>query len=103
ALSRHRQNATGYSSCSKEIAGVIIDISALLALAELYQPVSRSQGGNRCRGKQLLPPRPENSQPSLKLDQLWSHLPQAVRQTVIQALTRVILEAASAESEVADD
>ncbi len=49
------------------------------------------------------PPRPENSQPSLKLDQLWSHLPQAVRQTVIQVLTRVILEAASAESEVADD
>jgi len=75
----------------------------LLTLAELYQSVLRSQGGNRCLNEQRPPPRDENGQPILKLDQLWSCLPQPVRQTVIQALTRVVFEASKAESEVTDD
>jgi hypothetical protein len=45
----------------------------------------------------------QDGQPILKLDQLWGRLPQTVWQTVIQTLTRVVLDASKAESEVADD
>jgi hypothetical protein len=45
----------------------------------------------------------ENNRASLKLDLFWSHLPEATRKIVLQALTRMLLDTVAGESEVADD
>jgi hypothetical protein len=49
------------------------------------------------------PPRSENSQPALKLDLFWCRLPQVARQAALEALTRIVHEAATTDREVTND